>query len=205
MPLASMSDRITGGSFTLFERCNSSTGAPSQTSWQLKGLTRSAPGCFATRGRASMRSKGSPLNPARVIVGCGRRRGMERSQATDFEFALASIGIFASLPPKALQALRDTCSWQNYHPADPIVDYLDSSDDVFFVTTGEVSVTIYSVSGKAVSFRNLGPAPYSASMPQSMVPPDVPALWPKPTALLLLCPPQHFEIFCWLSQWWVRP
>ena len=82
---------------------------------------------------------------------------MERSQATEFEFTLASIGIFACLAPKALKALRDTCSWQNYHPGDPIVDYLDASDDVFFITSGEVCVTIYSASGKAVSFRNLGP------------------------------------------------
>ena len=130
---------------------------PGKLAVRQKGLTSSAPGCFATRGCASMRSKGSPLNPSRVIVGRGRRRGMERSQATEFEFTLASIGIFACLPPKALKALRETCRWQNYHPGDLIVDYLDVSDDVFFVTKGEVSVTIYSVSGKAVSFRNLGP------------------------------------------------
>ena len=36
-----------------------------------------------------------------------------------------------------------------------IVDYLDASDDVFFLTSGEVQVTIYSLAGKAVSFRNL--------------------------------------------------
>jgi len=128
---------------------------PGKLALRQKGLTSPAPGCFATR--ASRRSKESPFNPSRVIVGRGRRRGMERYQATDFEFTLASIGIFACLAPKALKALRDTCSWQNYHSGDPIVDYLDVSDDVFFVTTGEVSVTIYSVSGKAVSFRNLGP------------------------------------------------
>ena len=126
---------------------------PGKLALRQKGLTSSAPRCFVTR--ASRRSKGSPFNPSRVIG--GRRRGMERSQATEFEFTLASIGIFACLAPKALKALRDTCSWQNYHPGDPIVDYLDVSDDVFFVTTGEVSVTIYSLSGKAVSFRNLGP------------------------------------------------
>jgi CRP-like cAMP-binding protein len=40
---------------------------------------------------------------------------------------------------------------------EPIVDYLDASDDVFFIVSGEVRVTIYSVAGKAVSFRELGP------------------------------------------------
>lgn len=38
-----------------------------------------------------------------------------------------------------------------------IVDYLDQSDEVFFIISGEVQVTIYSVAGKAVSFRDLGP------------------------------------------------
>jgi CRP/FNR family transcriptional regulator, cyclic AMP receptor protein len=36
------------------------------------------------------------------------------------------------------------------------VDYLDASDDVFFIASGNVRVTIYSVAGKAVSFNDLG-------------------------------------------------
>jgi CRP-like cAMP-binding protein len=82
---------------------------------------------------------------------------MQRSQATEVEHTLAEVAIFARLPSDALKIIRETCSWEHYQPGEPIVDYLDASDDVFFVTTGEVSVTIYSVSGKAVSFRNLGP------------------------------------------------
>ena len=37
-----------------------------------------------------------------------------------------------------------------------ILDYLDKSDDVFFIGAGEVRVIIYSLAGKAVSFRELG-------------------------------------------------
>jgi CRP-like cAMP-binding protein len=80
---------------------------------------------------------------------------MERSQVTELEFTLAGIRVFADLPGRVLKNLHETCSWQHYKPGDPIVDYLDTSDDVFFVTHGEVCVTIYSLSGKAVSFRNL--------------------------------------------------
>ena len=36
------------------------------------------------------------------------------------------------------------------------VDYLDASDDVFFIASGNVRVTMYSVAGKAVSFNDLG-------------------------------------------------
>jgi CRP-like cAMP-binding protein len=67
------------------------------------------------------------------------------------------VGLFASLPPNTLKAIADGCSWDNYQAGQPIVGYLDASNDVFFVASGEVCVTIYSVSGKAVSFRNLGP------------------------------------------------
>jgi CRP-like cAMP-binding protein len=38
-----------------------------------------------------------------------------------------------------------------------IIDHLDSSDDVFFLLTGDARVTIRSADGKAVSFRELGP------------------------------------------------
>jgi CRP-like cAMP-binding protein len=56
-----------------------------------------------------------------------------------------------------LARVHQHCSWRRYEPGEPIVDYLDASDEVFFVSTGEVCVTIYSLAGKAVSFRNLGP------------------------------------------------
>jgi CRP/FNR family transcriptional regulator, cyclic AMP receptor protein len=82
---------------------------------------------------------------------------MERSQIAELPCTLAGIAIFAGLTPEALKAVHRRCSWRRYEPGEPIVDYLDSSDDVFLVATGEASVTIYSVAGKAVSFRSLKP------------------------------------------------
>ena len=52
---------------------------------------------------------------------------------------------------------RRRCAWRRYEPGESIVDYLDTSDDVFFIISGEVRVTIYSLAGKAVSFSELGP------------------------------------------------
>jgi CRP-like cAMP-binding protein len=82
---------------------------------------------------------------------------MEWSPTNALNFTLARVAIFASLPTKTLKTLAQACSWQPYKSGESIVDYLDASDDVFFITAGEVSVTIYSACGKAVSFRNLGP------------------------------------------------
>lgn len=72
-------------------------------------------------------------------------------------YSLKEVAIFAGLPAKALERIRRLCSWRRYEPGEPIVDYLDATDDVFFITAGEARVTIYSHAGKAVSFGELGP------------------------------------------------
>ena len=40
---------------------------------------------------------------------------------------------------------------------EPIVVYLDASDDVFFTASGEGQVTIHAFTGKVVSFSVMGP------------------------------------------------
>jgi len=82
---------------------------------------------------------------------------MVRSNVEEPQNRLERFAIFAGLPREALERVRRRCRWRRYEPGEPIVDYLDASDDVFFVTAGEVRVTIYSLAGKAVSFRDLGP------------------------------------------------
>jgi CRP/FNR family cyclic AMP-dependent transcriptional regulator len=71
------------------------------------------------------------------------------------EYSLVKIGILAGLPSDALERTKRVCSWKRYEPGEPIVGYLDPSNNVFFIAEGEVRVTIYSPSGKAVSFREL--------------------------------------------------
>ncbi len=85
-----------------------------------------------------------------------RQRRMERSEIAVLPYTLAGISIFAGLTPEALEAIHQRCAWRRYEEGEPIVGYLNSSDDVFFVVSGEVAVTIYSVAGQAVSFRTLG-------------------------------------------------
>jgi CRP-like cAMP-binding protein len=82
---------------------------------------------------------------------------MEQPQTAEPNYTLPGVVIFAGLPSRVLERVHKHCSWHHYEPGDSIVDYLDASDEVFFVSSGEVCVTIYSLAGKAVSFRNLGP------------------------------------------------
>jgi CRP/FNR family transcriptional regulator, cyclic AMP receptor protein len=82
------------------------------------------------------------------------RATMPKPSATQRN-SLKAIAIFADLSPQAIEQIERCCTWKRYAPGEPILDYLDASDDVFFLTLGEVRVTIYSSSGKAVSFREM--------------------------------------------------
>ena len=81
---------------------------------------------------------------------------MAQPQAIQPHPSLSKVAIFADLSPDALKRIERRCVWRNYEPGEAILDYLDASDDVFIIGTGEVRVTIYSLAGKAVSFRELG-------------------------------------------------
>lgn len=80
-----------------------------------------------------------------------------RSIVGESENGLEGFAIFAGLSHDALERIRGRCRLRRYEPSESIVDYLDGSDDVFFIIAGEARVTIYSLGGKAVSFRELGP------------------------------------------------
>ena len=82
-------------------------------------------------------------------------RSMGQNQITQSKYSLAKIGLLVGLPPAALERVQRRCSWRGYQPGEPILGYQNSSDNVFFITEGEARVTIYSLSGKAVSFREL--------------------------------------------------
>ena len=82
---------------------------------------------------------------------------MTGKQPSQIGQSLAKVSIFSGLPAETLARIQKRCSWRNYEPGEPIVDYLDISDDVYFIGMGEARVSIYSVDGKAVTFTDLGP------------------------------------------------
>lgn len=82
---------------------------------------------------------------------------MATSQIKQPQYSLKSSVFFRGLPPETLERIQRRCSWRRYQPRELIIDYLDTSDEVFFVMTGNARVTIRSIDGKAVSFRELGP------------------------------------------------
>ena len=82
---------------------------------------------------------------------------MVQSQITRPEYSLEGVALMKGLSPASFDRAQQNCRWRRYEPGEPIVEYLDRSDDVFFLLSGEAHVIIYSLTGKVVSFHELGP------------------------------------------------
>jgi CRP-like cAMP-binding protein len=78
---------------------------------------------------------------------------MDQSQT---EHSLQDVALLKGLSPASLERLQQNCRWRRYEPGEPIVEYLDRSDDVFFLLSGEARVIIYSLTGKVINFHELG-------------------------------------------------
>ena len=76
---------------------------------------------------------------------------------TDAEFTLNGIDLFQDLPRTDLERLAGRCRWGRYATQQQIIGDQDETTDVFFIASGRVRATVYSASGREVSFRDLGP------------------------------------------------
>ena len=68
---------------------------------------------------------------------------------------LGGIELFESLPRRDLEALGKRCQWRRYGAGQEIVGHQDDTKDVYFIVRGEVRVTVFSLSGKEVAFRDM--------------------------------------------------
>ena len=82
---------------------------------------------------------------------------MRAPQTGQPQYTLESVALFRGVPVETLERIKRRCSCHSYGPGALIIDHLDTSDDVCFLLSGNARVTIRSVDGKAVSFRELSP------------------------------------------------
>jgi CRP/FNR family cyclic AMP-dependent transcriptional regulator len=69
---------------------------------------------------------------------------------------LAGIQLFRHLPADDRKALVERCHAHRYAAKQEIVSHAEQSSDVYFIVSGQVRATIYSVGGREVAFRDLG-------------------------------------------------
>ena len=70
--------------------------------------------------------------------------------------SLNAVPLFALLSPQARADLARACIWRRFRAHEQIIHQFDSGRDVYFVVDGQVRVVIYSLSGRELSFSDLG-------------------------------------------------
>src|SRR5215471_2516585 len=68
---------------------------------------------------------------------------------------LAAVGLFRSLDAANVDLLDTQCSWRRLSRNQWIVDYQDTTNDVFFIVSGAVRVKLQSASGREVLLREI--------------------------------------------------
>ncbi len=69
--------------------------------------------------------------------------------------SLSGIELFDGLEISDRDALARSCRWKRYAAHQYIIGHQDETNDVYFIVSGRVRVTIFSPSGKEVSFADL--------------------------------------------------
>ncbi len=73
----------------------------------------------------------------------------------DNKRSLSGIELFDDLGGSDRDALARQCRWHRYAAHKYIIGHQDETNDVYFIVGGRVRVTVFSPSGKEVSFRDL--------------------------------------------------
>ena len=70
--------------------------------------------------------------------------------------ALRKIELFKSLDDEAFGQVSSLVKWKQYRKGTEVIPYMSENDDVYFIASGCVRVTIFSFSGKEISYQELG-------------------------------------------------
>lgn len=73
-----------------------------------------------------------------------------------FEENLEGVVLLRGVDRSDLPSLARLCRWRRYAPQQQVIGQEEANDDVFFLISGSVRITVYSASGSQVSFRDLG-------------------------------------------------
>ena len=71
--------------------------------------------------------------------------------------ALRNTEIFNGLGDDAFEAIAGLIHWRTYNKGAEVVSYRGKGRDVYFIADGRVRATIFSLSGKEISFQELEP------------------------------------------------
>ena len=79
-----------------------------------------------------------------------------RQEKFDTGEALRKIELFRSLDDEVYGQISSLVKWKQYQKGTEIIPYMGEKDDLYFIASGSVRVTIFSFSGKEISYQELG-------------------------------------------------
>jgi CRP/FNR family cyclic AMP-dependent transcriptional regulator len=74
----------------------------------------------------------------------------------DAKETLRETELFKFLDDEALDQVLKLIKWKQYRQGVEVIPYRDKSDDVYFIASGQVRITIFSFAGKEISYEELG-------------------------------------------------
>jgi CRP-like cAMP-binding protein len=81
----------------------------------------------------------------------------EHQDTFDVINSLQNIELFKCLDDEACGLVSKLVKWKKYNKGAEVIPYQGEGDDVYFIASGSVRVTIYSFTGKEVSYQDLDP------------------------------------------------
>lgn len=71
--------------------------------------------------------------------------------------ALRRIELFKFLDDEAIRDVASLVKWKQYRKGTEVISYLAENDEIYLMASGLVRVTMFSFSGKEISYQELGP------------------------------------------------
>jgi CRP-like cAMP-binding protein len=81
----------------------------------------------------------------------------DRPHSWDPSASLKTIELFECLDDSAYDQVSKLIKWRQYKKGTEVVAYKGEGTDVYFIASGRVRITIYSFTGKEISYQELGP------------------------------------------------
>lgn len=79
------------------------------------------------------------------------------SNTFDAKETLRKTELFQCLDDDAFDLVANLVKWKRYLKGVEVLPYKGESDNVFFIASGQVRITIFSFTGKEISYQELGP------------------------------------------------
>jgi CRP/FNR family cyclic AMP-dependent transcriptional regulator len=109
--------------------------------------------------------------------------------------ALRKIEIFKSMDDENFGPVSSLVKWKQYRKGTEVIPYMSESDDVYFISSGSVRVTIFSFSGKEISYQELGSGDMFG---------ELSAIDQLPrTANVITLEPAHIGVISKSDYWWL--